>query len=215
MRYLHGCADVGVCLAGVSSPDGDKMGPGPFTQGTGVMADDARTPDFSSGKLFPQVYSELHSIAEKWFRAQPADHTLQPTALVNEVYLRFASKSADRWQDQAHFLATAATAMRQILISYARRRNALKRGGNWQRVTLDQVADSTSPIEIDLDALQTALTKLDGLNRRQGQVVELRFFGGMTLEQIAQALSVSLRTVKLDWQMSRAWLLRELEQKAP
>ena len=102
--------------------------------------------------------------------------------------------------------------MRQILISHARRRNALKRGGNWQRITLDQVPDSTPPIEIDLEALQASLTKLDGLNRRQSQVVELRFFGGMTLEQTAQALSVSLRTVKLDWQMARAWLLRELGQ---
>ncbi len=174
------------------------------------------TGDSAAAKeLFPLVYKKLHSLAQRWFRSQPANHTLQPTALVHEAYLRLAEKSS-RWHDRAHFLAIAAIAMRQILVSHARRRKALKRGIGWHRVTLHDIADAPATLDVDLEVLEEALQKLERLNQRQSHIVELRFFGGLTVEQVAQHLSMSPRTVTLDWRMARAWLLLELgDRKSP
>jgi RNA polymerase sigma factor (TIGR02999 family) len=166
----------------------------------------------AQAELVPQVYSELRALAASYLRGQRRDHTLQPTALVHEAFLRLVRADASAWQDRAHFFAVAATAMRQILTDHARRRQAAKRGGAEQvRVTLSGVAAGDSPI--DLIALNDILTKLAALDERQARIVELRFFGGLTEEEVASALGVSLRTVQKDWRSAKAWLLTELDRK--
>ena len=153
----------------------------------------------------------LHALAEQWFAQQPADHTLQPTALVHEAYLRLAGESNRHWRgNRTHVFALAARAMRQVLIDYARRRSAAKRGRSWGRVTLSEAAGAGERRDVDLIALSEALDKLAHLNERQCRIVELRFLAGLTVEETAEALGVSPRTVKLDWRMARAWLLAEL-----
>lgn len=168
----------------------------------------------AANQLFPLVYADLRSVALKYFRDQPSDHTLQPTALVHEAFLRMIGNDG-KWQDRVHFFAVAATAMRQILVNYAEARGAQKRGGGKKGVTLiDDVhaagADGFNPIELD-----DALKRLSELDARKGRVVELRFFGGLTLEEIAGVLNVSRSTVDADWRMARAWLARELSEGMP
>jgi RNA polymerase sigma factor (TIGR02999 family) len=166
----------------------------------------------SADALLPLVYDQLHEIAARWFGRQPRDHTLQPTALVHEAYVRLASANdcAGRWNDRAHFFRVAARAMRQVLVDYARRRGAAKRGHAWQRVTLSEATDGSAAHRVDLLALNDALERLAALNERQCRIVELRFLAGMSVEETAAILGVSPRTVKFDWRMARAWLLREL-----
>ena len=150
-------------------------------------------------------------------RAERPDHTLQPTALVNELYMRLAG-SESRFQNRAHFLAVAATAMRRMLIDHARVRRAGKRGGGLATVVvddLDALPLAPEPDGIDLLALDDALVRLLALDERQGRIVELRFFGGLSIEETAAVVGVSERTVKREWQISRAWLRRELSRGAP
>jgi RNA polymerase sigma factor (TIGR02999 family) len=157
-----------------------------------------------------EVYSQLHRLAEQCFLEQPADHTLQPTALIHEAYLRLISQPDQDWRSRSHFYAVAARAMRQILVDHARRRNSHKRGRRWTRVSLgDSMRENTSR-EVDLDALGDALSRLAELSERQCRIVELRFLAGLTIAQTASILAVSERTVKLDWRMARAWLIGEL-----
>lgn len=146
-----------------------------------------------------------------WFARGPCNGTLQPTAVVHEAYLRLAAQAERRWQDRAHFKAIAAQAMRQILVDHARRRQATKRGGNRQRVTLSEAADSPASAIVDLLDLDDALAELSTLDERHSVIVQLRFFGGLTVEEIADLLRLSQRTVELDWKMARAWLLWRLE----
>src|SRR5438270_6109890 len=159
-------------------------------------------------RLMPIVYHELKSLADSYFRGQPSDHTLQPTALVNEAFMRLIDQTGMQWKDRRHFLAVAATAMRQILTDHARRVQADKRGGGWRQVGLEGVhVDGADDQQVlDVLALDDALQKLAQLDPRRHRIVELRFFAGLTMEQIAEELGVSLATVELDWRATRAWL---------
>ena len=145
-----------------------------------------------------------------WFRHQPADHVLQATALVHEAYLRVNHLQEEAWQDKAHFLAVMGKAMRSILVDYARRRSAQKRGGDWARVTLSGVVGMEHE-PVDFLALTEALEFLEALNPRQAQIVELRFFGGLSVEEVATYLDLSPTTVKLDWRMARSYLSQKLQ----
>jgi RNA polymerase sigma factor (TIGR02999 family) len=165
-------------------------------------------------RLLPLVYQELRALAGSFFGRQRPDHTLQPTALVHEAYLRLADQTNPLWQDRRHFFNVAAMAMRQLLTDHARRQKSLKHGGGLARVTLDEAIAPSSLGEIDLVALDEALSKLAELDERQSRIVEIRFLAGLTVEETADVLGVSPRTVKLDWQMAKAWLRRELKGAA-
>jgi RNA polymerase sigma-70 factor, ECF subfamily len=160
--------------------------------------------------LMPLVYSELRKVAASHLRGQRPGHTLQTTALVNEAYLRLIDASQIKWQDRAHFFAVAAHFMRRILVDFARSRNYQKRGGGAQQISLDEALAIAPEHGADLLALDEALTRLQTLNERQAQVVELRYFGGLSEEETAEALKVSVRTVRRDWNFARVWLHREL-----
>ncbi len=153
-----------------------------------------------------EVYEELRLIAARWFRGQRPDHTLQPTALIHEAWLRLARTAPDRYRDRHHFLATAATAMKQILINHARDRGAQRRGGGWQRIPLEHAdgGEAMDP-EVLMD-LAEALDQLERLDPRKAAIAELRLLGGMTMPQIAARLGVSLATTEDHWRTARAWL---------
>ena len=154
---------------------------------------------------------ELRDIAAGLLRRERPGHTLQPTALVNEAWLRMGGGESRDYADRVHFFATAAQVMRRVLVDHARARAAGKRGGDWTRVTLDDVAaGTTGPADADVIALHEALERLHALSERQARVVELRWFGGLTLDETASELSVSTGTVENDWAFARAWLKREL-----
>ena len=161
--------------------------------------------------LFDVLYRELRRVAEAAMRDERADHTLQPTALVHEAFLRLAGDQG-RFESRAHFLGVAAGAMRRVLVDHARGRNAQKRGSGATLVTVDDLDDLPQPSVDDLDlvVLDDALSRLTALDARQGQIVELRFFGGLSVEETAAVVGVSERTVKREWQLSRAWLRREI-----
>jgi RNA polymerase sigma factor (TIGR02999 family) len=146
------------------------------------------------------------------FRGQPADHTLQPPALVHEVFLKIVDQTGVDWRDRAHFFAVAATAMRQILVDHARAAGAAKRGGNRQRVSLSRAQAADNGDAMDVLALHEVLDELARLDPRQARVVELRFFAGLSVSEAAEVLGVSKRTVDLDWQMARAWLSQALSE---
>jgi RNA polymerase sigma factor (TIGR02999 family) len=165
----------------------------------------------STDALLPLVYDELRAIAEHKMRAERASHTLQPTALVNEAFLRLVDQTRVEWQSRAHFCAVAANMMRRILVDHARRRSTEKRGSGKQPVALDEAfAPSRSQDPVDIVALDDLLNHLATLNERHARVVELRFFGGLTVPETAHALDVSPATVKNDWRAARAWLLSQL-----
>lgn len=167
----------------------------------------------AAGELYPRVYAELRAIAGKWFRGGARENTLQPTALVHEAYLHLVDQTQAGWQDRSHFFAVAAMAMRQILIQHARKRSAKKRGSDWARVTLSAAAIEEKGA-LDLVELDEALKELEALHERQAKVVELRFFGDLSVEQTAEVLGVSERTVKQDWRMARAFLRGKLGEDA-
>jgi RNA polymerase sigma factor (TIGR02999 family) len=160
--------------------------------------------------LFPKVYDELRAVAGARLRAERAGHTLSATALVHEAYLKLVNQSRVDWKNRAHFFAVAASAMRRILIDYAEARNAGKRGGGAAFVTLGEESASQDSNLDELLAIDQAMTRLAGLDERQARVVELRFFGGMTLEEIAEVLGVSLASINRDWRTARAFLTTEL-----
>ena len=162
------------------------------------------------GRLIPLVQRELHQIARRCMAGERAEHGLQPTALVNEAYLRLLKDDPARWQNRAHFCAIAAHSMRQILIERARARGALKRGGAQPRVTLDEGLIAGADRSVDLVALDEALERLETIDPEQARLVELRFFGGLTIEETAEAMDISPATVKRHWTVARAWLAREL-----
>ena len=165
-----------------------------------------------SDDLLTIAYDELRLIAASVLGRQSAGNTLQPTALVHELYLRLAKRKDCQWQDHAHFLAIAAMAMRQILIDHARRKGADKRGGGWRRVTLSKTLDLAPVVDMDLVTLNDALESLAQLHVRQARIVELRFLAGMTIPEVAHVLDVSQKTVKDDWRMARAWLMQKLSE---
>ena len=164
--------------------------------------------------LMPQVYDELRRLAASYLRRERPGQTLQPTALVHEVFLRLSREKNQPWRNRTHFLAIAALSMRQILVQRARARHADKRGGKAaERITLDEsvIADRPSATDgIDVLALDAALEKLAALDPQQAKIVELRYFGGLTVEEVAEALDSSPATVKRHWTLARAWLRKEL-----
>lgn len=163
-------------------------------------------------RLMPIIYKEMRSLAAKLLQGERPNHTLQPTALVHEAYLRLIDINEVEWQSQAHFMAMAARVIRRILVDYARERQAGKRGGGINQIQLDlDKADVGSGTPVDLIALNEALEELGQLKERHRNVIELRFFGGLTIEQTAHVLGVSPETVKLDWRTARFWLKNKLQ----
>jgi len=164
-------------------------------------------------QLIPLVYKELRALAGRYMRHERPGHTLQPTALVHEAYIRLTGIHDINWQNRAHFFAVAAQLMRRILIDRARAQQAHKRGGDYAGITLDEALVAAPADSERLLALDEALNRLAKLDPRQARIVELRFFAGLTEEETAQVLEVSPRTVKRDWRVAKAWLYRQLEGK--
>jgi RNA polymerase sigma factor (TIGR02999 family) len=161
-------------------------------------------------QLIPVVHAELRRLARHQMRGEQADHTLQPTALVNEAFIRLVKLKRIRWQNRAHFFAISARLMRRVLVDFARSRCSHKRGDGAPVMSLDAALAIPQKPDLDLVALDDALTTLAALDGRKSQVVELRFFGGLSVEETAEALHVSPDTVMRDWKMAKVWLLREL-----
>jgi len=161
-------------------------------------------------RLTPLVYQELHRIARGYMARERPGHTLQTTALVNEAYVRLVDARQVTWQDRAHFFAVCARAMRRILVDHARSRGYLKRGGGKVRVQFDEASGMAWSADSDLLELDEALDRLSALDSRKGKVIEMRFFGGLSVEETAEALRISPETVMRDWKLARAWLYREL-----
>ena len=185
-------------------------GPGEITR----LLHEARGGDAgAAAHLARELQPQLLGLARRLMSGERRGHTLEPAALVNEAWLRLGPGASPDWKDRLHFLGIAARVMRQVLIDHARRRGAERRGGDLQRVTLDErEAGSQPPLDADVLDLHRALERLAELDERQAHVVELRFFGGLTVQEIAELLSLAESTVNADWAMARAWLQRELER---
>jgi len=164
--------------------------------------------------LMPLVYQELRRIAQHYLSNERPDHTLQSTALVHEAYVRLTQQDLPQWQNRAHFFAVAAQLMRQILVDYARSHRASKRGGNVYKLALDEAEEQPQAFDVDIVALDDALKSLAEMDGQQSRVVELKFFGGLSIEDTAEVLGISASTVKRDWITARAWLYRELDRSA-
>jgi RNA polymerase sigma factor (TIGR02999 family) len=177
---------------------------------TGLLVAWSDGDDSALEKLIPLVYAELHKQAKRYLKGERQDHTLQTTALVNEAYLRLIDSSKVRWQNRAHFFAVAAQLMRRILVDFARSRNYQKRGGGAQQVSLEQAMVISSEKNEDLVALDDALQSLAVIDERKAKIVEMRFFGGLSVEETAEVLKVSPDTVMRDWRLAKVWLLKEL-----
>lgn len=174
--------------------------------------------DWSNGnkdaldKLVPLVYDELRRLARNYMRRERRDHTLQTTALVNEAYLRLINQRSVKWQNRAHFFAVAAKLMRRILVDYARSRQYAKREGETRKVALEEAAVVSRDRGADLIAVDDALISLEAVDPRKCQVVELRFFGGLTIDETAEVMQTSHATIERDWTSARAWLYREISR---
>jgi RNA polymerase sigma factor (TIGR02999 family) len=177
---------------------------------TQMLLDWSRGDQEALDKLIPIVYGELRLRAARYLRRERPGHTLQTTALIHEAYLRLVEQRQVRWQNRAHFFAIAAQLMRRILVDHARQRDAAKRGGPDLRLTLDEAMAVSDERDVNLMALDEALTRLAEIDSRQSRVVELRYFSGLSIEETAEVLEVSPATVKLDWSMAKAWLRREM-----
>lgn len=186
------------------------MPPNPDARPTELLRAWSQGDDSAREKLIPLLYDELHRLARRYMRRERADHTLQPTALVNEAYLRLIDVNRIEWRSRTHFLALAAQTMRRILVESARNRRRQKRGGGVVRECLEDIGDLPRPEERDVIALSDALSGLAAFDARMSQVVELRYFGGLSVEETADVLNVSPETVMRDWKTAKAWLLREL-----
>ncbi|MEM6793064.1 MAG: sigma-70 family RNA polymerase sigma factor [Acidobacteriota bacterium] len=162
--------------------------------------------------LMEAAFSELHHLAQAYFRREPSGHTLQPTALVNELYLRLLGQERISWQNRAQFLGVAGQLMRRILVDHFRHRRASKRGGDLDRVTLTEAKILGGSVDFDVLAIDEALTELQELDVQEAKIVELRFFAGLTIEEIAAALGISPATVKRDWASAKAWLWQRLHK---
>jgi RNA polymerase sigma factor (TIGR02999 family) len=161
-------------------------------------------------RLMPLVYEELHRLAQRYLRNERSDHTLQSTALVHEAYIRMVDQKTVHWQNRAHFFGVAAQSIRHILVDHARGHRAAKRGAGAAKLSLDEAIGVPDRQEIDVLALDESLERLASLDPQQGQIVELRFFGGLSIEETAEVLHISPATVKRDWVMAKAWLYQNL-----
>jgi RNA polymerase sigma factor (TIGR02999 family) len=178
---------------------------------TKILADACEGDAAAAERLLPLVYEELRAIAASHLRHERAGHTLQPTALVHEAYVRLIDQTSVRWNGRSHFLAVAAMAMRRVLVNHARDRRRLKRGGpEMKRVPLDDAVGVLEERAGDLEALDGALTRLAAMDPQQARIVELRFFGGLTAPETAEAMGISERTVHREWSLARAWLRGEV-----
>ena len=166
--------------------------------------------DEALNELMPLVYQELKRMAKNYMNSQPSGHTLQTTALIHEAYLKLADQKEKKWQNRAHFFAVAAQAMRHILVDHARLHKTEKRGGETQIISLEDVAIISNKRANEIVALDEALQNLFDLDERKGRVVELRYFGGLSVEETAEVLKISQETVMRDWRFAKTWLLREL-----
>jgi RNA polymerase sigma factor (TIGR02999 family) len=164
-------------------------------------------------QLMPIIYSELHRLAHRHLGGERPGHTLQTTALVNEAYLRLIDQKQFQWQNRSHFFAVAAQLMRRILVDYARARNNAKRGGGTVKVTLEEAAEISEDRSEEMVALDDALTEMASFDHRKSLIVELRFFGGLSIEETAEALEVSPGTVMREWTLAKAWLQREISNQ--
>ena len=181
---------------------------------TGLLVAWADGDESALEKLIPLVYGELRQLAHRYMSRERPGHTLQTTALVNEAYLRLVNWKEAQWQSRAHFFAVSAQMMRRILVDFARDKQYLKRGAGAIQVSLGEATALTECRTSDLVALDEALTSLFEVDRRKGQVVEMRFFGGLSIKEVAEVLKVSDETVMRDWRLSKVWLLRELGREA-
>ena len=188
------------------APDRDAASPEPIAE---LLADWASGDLAARERLVPIVYEELRRLAHHYMRGERSNHTLQTTALVNEVYLRLAGIDSLRWRDRVHFFAMAATLMRRVLVDYARQRGREKRGAGVSVTSLDDNAVAPQPA-VDIVALDESLRRLAAVDPQQGRVVELRFFAGLSVEETAEALGISPATVKRDWATAKLWLYNEL-----
>jgi RNA polymerase sigma-70 factor, ECF subfamily len=164
--------------------------------------------------LLPLVYQELHRLAQSYMRRERLNHTLQPTALIHEAYLRLAGEDVD-WKNREHFIGVAAHVMRRVLVDHARAHRASVRGGDRKRVDLDEGVAVSAERSDEVLLVDGALERLAKTNLRQARVVELRYFGGLSMEEIAAVLSISLRSVKRDWSLARVWLFQEIHPQRP
>ena len=187
----------------------------PRQEVTQVLVDwnkgDANAPD----RLMPLVYEELRKLARSYLQRERADHTLQATGLVHEAYLRLVDQSSMTWENRAHFFGVAAHVMRRILVDYARSHRAEKRGGDRDKLEFDEALAPSGEKAVDLIALDDALQDLVAFDPRQSRIVELRFFGGLTNEEIGEVLGISPRTIKREWRLAKAWLRREIVGDEP
>jgi RNA polymerase sigma factor (TIGR02999 family) len=187
----------------------DAQAPNPAVSVTALLRAWRGGDEEAWGQLVPLVYDELRRVARRQLRRERGEHTLQPTALVHEAFLRLVDQKVT-WQNRAHFFGVAAQLMRRILVDHARQRHAAKRGGGAALVALDSANALAPEREVDLLALDGVLEQLTSLDPQQGRIVELRFFGGLTVEETAEALGISPATVKRDWSLAKAWLYRAL-----
>ena len=167
----------------------------------------------AAAELVPLVYEELRRLAARCLRRERPGHTLQPTALVHEAYIKLTAQRNARWQSRAHFFAVASQAMRRILVDYARTQQRIRRGGKQQKVTLDEVVLVSPERTEELIAVHESLSRLEKLDPRQGRMVELRYFGGLTVEEVAHVLGVSSKTVIREWNTAKAWLYGDLKER--
>jgi RNA polymerase sigma factor (TIGR02999 family) len=190
------------------------LSPGSSAQISLLLADWGHGDENARDALIPLIYKELRRIARRRLWRERPDHTLQSAALVNEAYLRLVRQEPQEWQNRAHFFGVAAQVMRHILVDHARNRLAAKRGAGAPRLSLDPDIDVAQKPEVDLVALDDALNRLTSLDPQQGRVIELRFFGGLSIEETGVVMGISPATVKREWATARAWLQRELKKDA-
>jgi RNA polymerase sigma-70 factor, ECF subfamily len=177
---------------------------------TQLLIDWSKGNELALEQLFPLVYEELRRMARSYMRRQPSGHTFQTTELIHEAYIKLAKNDEKNWQNRAHFFGVAAQAMRHILVDYARSKHSKKRGGWQERVTLSENAPVSAEHSEQIVELDNVLKQLATMDERKSRVVELKFFGGLNIEEIAEVLKISPETVKRDWRFARTWLLREL-----
>jgi len=186
------------------------IAPIPKEQATRLLIDWSNGDREAAAGLMPLVYDELRGLARGYLQRERPDHTLQATALVHEAYLRLVDQKTTTWRNRAHFFGVAAQLMRRILVDHARRHRRKKRGGAWDKVEFDEALAPSAPRNLDVIALDDALQDLTKLNAQHARIVELRFFGGLKTEEVAEVLDLSQRAVEREWRMARAWLRREI-----
>ena len=191
------------------------VSPPPRQEATQALVDWTRGDAYAADRLMPLVYEELRALARHYLQRERPDHTLQATGLVHEAYLRLVDKSSMTWRNRAHFFAVAAQVMRRLLVDHARSRQAEKRGGTAEKLQFDELLTPPDERPLDLIALSDALDELTAFDERKSRIIELRFFGGLTTDEIADVLATSPSTVTREWRVARAWLGRRISKGSP